>query len=301
MGTLMHDGSVMDEVRAKGGVGAFLRDVIHRFREADGTSHGRALAYQGTFALVSGFIGLVGLASVLGIRQIRDAVIELSKQVAPGPSGQILREAAQQATGGGTAMILGLGAALVATTLAMAQMERSANRIAGRSDDRPEGRRYLVAFGLALSVGLLGALGLLIMGGGGAVATGFGWKGTASDIWTVLRWPLGIALVAGAIYLLYRAAPERPLGSPAETAAGTIVAAILWVIFTAALAIYFSSGSASQTYGQLLSFIALLLWAGATSFALHLGLAVTAELGSRTQPEGRVSVPESPVVERARP
>jgi hypothetical protein len=34
-------------------------------------------------------------------------------------------------------MVLGLLAALVAGRLAMAQVERSANRLAGRSEDRP--------------------------------------------------------------------------------------------------------------------------------------------------------------------
>jgi uncharacterized BrkB/YihY/UPF0761 family membrane protein len=65
--------------------------------------------------------------------------------------------------------------------------------------------------------------------------------------------------------------------------------------------VWFSISSSSQTYGPLVTVIALLLWAGATSFALHLGMAVAAELGDDTSPaaaaaaqtsDGMVRVPD---------
>jgi hypothetical protein len=40
---------------------------VKRLRDADGTSHVRALAYQSMFVLLSGFIGLVGLASAFDL------------------------------------------------------------------------------------------------------------------------------------------------------------------------------------------------------------------------------------------
>ena len=83
--------------------GRFTHDVIRRFRDADGTSHARALAYQTVFIALSGFIGLVGLASVLGLGEIRRTVQHLATSVAPGPSSQLLQEAAQQGASGGTA------------------------------------------------------------------------------------------------------------------------------------------------------------------------------------------------------
>jgi uncharacterized BrkB/YihY/UPF0761 family membrane protein len=273
------DVSVMTEVRQRG-IGRLTGDVLRRFKEADGMSHARALGYQSMFAMLSGFIGLVGLASVLDIAGVRGTIIELSKSIAPGPSGQLLQEAARQSTGGGTAAFIGLGAALISGALAMAQIERSANRLSGRTQDRPAGRRFLVALGLALSAGLLVALGLLILGGGSAVATGFGWKGAASDAWMVLRWIIGISAAAIGIYLLFRWTPEKPLGPRGALFAGVSVSLVLWVLFTIALTVWFSVSSGSQTYGPLLSVIALLLWAGATSLALHLGMALSAELAS---------------------
>jgi YihY family inner membrane protein len=270
-------GSVRAELRRRG-LSNVVGDVVRRFKQADGTSHTRALGYQGTFALLSGFIGVIGLASVLGIDALRGTMVEMSKTVAPGPSGQLLQQAARQSNGG-TAALVGLGAALVSGTLAMAQIERSANRLSGRTQDRPGVQRFAVAFLLALSAGILAAVGLLILGGGRAIATGFGWEGAVSDAWMVLRWIVGVAAAWAGLYLLFRWAPDRPLGGRGSRMAGVLVSLVLWVIFTIALTVWFSVSSSSQTYGPLVTVIALLLWAGATSFALHLGMAVAAELG----------------------
>jgi uncharacterized BrkB/YihY/UPF0761 family membrane protein len=267
---------VRSEVRRRG-FARMVADVSGRFRDADGTSHTRALGYQGTFAILSGFIGLIGLASVLGIDAFRSMMIEMSKTLAPGPSGQLLQQAAQQSSGA-SAAFFGLGASLISGTLAMAQIERSANRLGGRTKDRPGIQRYLVAFVLALSAGTLAAVGLLALAGGQAIATGFGWQGAASDAWMVLRWIIGIVAAGAGLYLLFRWAPDQPLGDRATRMTGVLVSLVLWVLFTVALSVWFSVSSSAQTYGPLVTVIALLLWAGATSFALHLGMAVAAEL-----------------------
>jgi uncharacterized BrkB/YihY/UPF0761 family membrane protein len=276
------------------GVGATARGVVERFREADGTSHSRALAYQVVFVVVSGFIGLVGLASVLGIGFVRDTVVEMSTRIAPGPSSRLLEEAAQEgSSGGSTAMLLGLGSALVAGTFAMAQVERSGNRTAGVREDRPGIRRYVVALGLSLSAGVLIALGLLVLGGGRAIAAGAGWSGAAATVWTLARWPLGFVLATAGLLLLFVAAPRDRIASTGAIAIGALVAVTLWVVFTIGLAIYFAVGEGSQTYGSLLAVIALVTWSGASAIALHVGLATAVELDRRAAPGAVVSIPES--------
>jgi hypothetical protein len=130
------------------------------------------------FVLLAGFIGLVGLASAFDLPRVRGIVEQMADTLSPGPSGQLLREAARQGAEGGTAaMVLGLLAALLAGTLAMAQVERYANRLAGRPEDRPFRKRYGVAFVLALSAGMLLAAGGLSLVGGRAVSEGLGLGG----------------------------------------------------------------------------------------------------------------------------
>lgn len=276
------------------GPGELARASVMRLREADGASHVRALAYQSMFVLISGFIGLVGLASAFDLPRVRGIVGQMADTLSPGPSGQLLREAARQgANGGTTAMVVGLLAALLAATLAMAQVERSANRLLGQSEDRPFAKRYGVAFVLALSAGLLLGAGGLALAGGRAISEGIGWQGAALTVWTVARWPLGVAVAAVGIYLLFRTVPRERVGSPGALATGTAAAVALWFLFSLALGLYFSLSS-NAAYGPLLSVIALLLWSSLSSLALHLGLAVTVELAiGESRSEGLVRVPES--------
>jgi uncharacterized BrkB/YihY/UPF0761 family membrane protein len=286
-------GAAWRAVRRRGGR-ELARSSVKRLGKADGASHVRALAYQSMFVLLSGFIGLVGLASAFDLPRVRGIVEHMAETLSPGPSGGLLREAARQgATGGTTAMVLGLLAALLAGTLAMAQVERSANRLAGRTEDRPSKQRYGVAFVLSLSAGLLLAAGGLALAGGRAISEGLGWGGAALTVWNMVRWPLGVAVAALGIHLLFRTAPRERIGSPAALAAGTAASVALWFLFSLALGLYFSlSGNAA--YGPLLSVIALLLWSFLSSLALHLGLAVTAELAlGESRSGGLVRVPES--------
>ena len=266
-------------VRRRGGA-ELARSSIKRLSEADGTSHVRALAFQSMFVVLSGFIGLVGLASAFDLPRVRRVVQELAATLSPGPSGRLLREAATQgAEGGAGVMFLGLFAATVGATLAMAQVERSANRLVGRSEDRPFARRYGVAFLLALSAGVLVAGGGLALGAGEAISVGLGTDSAGVEVWSVVRWPLGILVTAAGIYVLFRVAPVHKNGSAIALAVGTATAVTLWVVFSLAITLYFSV-STSSTYGPLLSIIALLLWCSSSSLALHMGLAFAAEMGT---------------------
>jgi len=288
--TTTSEGRISTAVR-RDGASSVASAAIRRFMDADGTSHVRALAYQSIFVTLSGFIGLIGLASVLGIAEIRLAVQQMASTLSPGPSGKLLQQAAQHGSSSGTtAAVFGFLAALSAGTLAMAQVERSANRLAG-VEDRPPLERYVRAFVLAVSAGLLLAVGVLLLAGGQAVASGAGWKDTALSVWSVVRWPIGIAVVGAAIYLLFRAAPRRPIEPRRAAWIGVAVAVALWVLFTGALALYLSIGG-GKTYGSLIAIVALLLWSVLTSLSLHLGLSAAYELQSRVEP-GTVRLPET--------
>ena len=273
--------------------------VIRRLGRADGTSHVRALAYQSAFVMMSGFIGLVGLASVLEWEQLRTIVQEMAVRVSPGSSGRLLQEAIRQGTSGGaSAAAVGLGAALVSGTLAMAQVARSADRLHGISDDPPLVRRYARALTLALTAGLGLVAGGLVIGAGRSIATGLGPRGTAATMWEVARWPIGLALAGLSIAVIFRVvSPGRP--SMRDVATGALTALAMWATFTVFLGVYLLMSSTSRsTYGPLLSVIAMLLWSAATSLALHVGLSVVAERSGAELPKGLIRLPESQPVSR---
>lgn len=269
--------------------------IAHRFVAADGTTHVRALAYQSMFIALSGFVGAVGLASLLDVPGLRGVMEELGRSISPGPAGRLLGEAAGQGASGGTlAAVFGLGSALVSGTFAMAQIERSANRMGGSLEDRSIPRRYVVAFLLAATIGVMLAAGALALGAGRAVASGLGWSDEVDAAWSILRWPIGLAMVSLAVALLFRAAPRRRLGPRRAILWGSAVAVVLWVAFTGLLSLYFSIQT-SSTYGSLLAIVALLLWSMLTSLALHLGIATACELAGAPHPD-RADGPVHPTV-----
>jgi membrane protein len=161
----------------------------------------------------------------------------------------------------------------------MAQVERSANRIAGLDGDRPPMPRYGVAALLAATVGVLLGLGGLLLGAGRAIASGVGWADEAETVWSIARWPIGLIVAASAVFLLFRIAPRRPLGPQRAILVGSLVAVVLWAAFTALLSLYFSIQTDSP-YGPLLSIVALLIWSMLASLALHLGLATACEVAA---------------------
>ena len=260
-------------------------DSVARFRAADGFSHSRALAFQVTLTLLPALIAVVGLAEALGQETFRRVVQETINALAPGAAGEILTEALRQGTSsaaqesGETALVAGFIAAVTAGTAAMAQVERGANRIYGVERDRPFVRKYATALLLALSAGLLGLLSLVLLVGGAAMRDAFDLSETFDLVWTIARWPVGLAFVVGSASLLFEYSPRRRQPEPSWLAFGAAVAALLWLLFMALLALYIeATDSFGATYGPLAGTIGVLLWTFLTSIALFLGLAFAAQL-----------------------
>ena len=296
----------MDGVRAVGGARrerSLPIRICQRFLHADGTSHTRALAYSTMFVLISGFIGLLGLASLLEIEEVRGVVVELGKRLSPGPSGELIQEAARSgARHATTAAIFGLAAAAISGTIAMAQVERTGNRLSGSDRDRRLIPRFVIAFLLAMTAGLVFAAGGMALGAGKAIPTGTGWSDELRGVWSVARWPVGVLVISLATLLMFRFGPRSRLGPWRSLLWGTVVAVVLWVAFTGLLSLYFSLSSDSSPYGPLLAIVALRLWSMLGSLALGLGMATSAELTAARRDEERdvVVIPEAPP-ERERP
>src|SRR5680860_276951 len=263
-----------------------LRDSFERFRAADGFSHARALAFQIVLTAFPALIAVVGLTLDLDQDDLRRLIQETIRGVAPGPAGEILTQAFQQgsdaASDSGTAIFVGLAAALIAATGAMGQIERGANRIYGVESDRSSLRKYVTAFVLAVSVGVLILVAFVMFIAGSAIedaGAATGWSDTAVTIWEIVRWPVVLVFVLAGFSLLFKVVPRRRQPSMSWLAAGAIVTVVLWFAFTGLLSLYLTASEAfGDTYGPLAGIIGLLLWAFLTSLAVFFGLASAAQL-----------------------
>jgi YihY family inner membrane protein len=172
---------------------------------------------------------------------------------------------------------------LVAATLAMAQVERGANRIYGIDGDRPGVPKFVRAAVLTAVLAVPVGLGFLLLVAGGpfgeAMTEVYGWSSTTELVWDVVRWPAGLLLTTVAIAVILDYAPRRRQPSLSWLSLGAGVAVALTMLASGLLAVYVNlSASFGAVYGPLAGIIALLLWCNLTCFALFLGVALGAQL-----------------------
>ena len=270
------------EMLASTGRIRLLQSAFTRFRRADGTSHSRSLAFATSLVLVQGIIVLVGFAAAFGQSGITSTIVETIRSAVPGPASDVLAEAVRQANRVGNQdrfllLTLGLIGLLITSTTAMGQMERGLNRIYGIEKDRPTGEKYALAFVLTLTVGTGLAIAFLLLGFGRSI--GRSWGHEARVAWEILRWPIGLALIAVCLAALLGHSANRRQPGRAWLAFGSGVAVVLWALSTIGLAIAFRLASNfGQTYGPLAGIVALQLWTFLSSFSIFYGVSVAAEL-----------------------
>ena len=288
----------LETLRTHGGW-RLLLDAIVRFRAADGFSHSRALGFQIVLTLLPALIAIVGLAEALDQPTFRRAVQDTVNALAPGTAGDLLTDALRQGSSaareeaGEWAITGGLIAALLSGTTAMAQIERGANRIYGTERDRPFLRKYGNALLLTVTAGLATLLAVVVLVGGRAIRHAIGPSDALDTVLSIARWPVGLALVVGALALLLTRAPRRRQPEASWLALGAALSGILWLAFMGLLALYIDvTDQFGATYGPLAGTIGILLWSFAVSVALFLGLACSAQLEAV-----RAGVPE-PRLER---
>ena len=274
----------LETLREFGG-SQLVSNSITRFRAADGFSHSRALAFQTTLTLLPALIAIVGLAAALDQETFTQVVTATVDDLAPGAAGEILTDALRHGStsarkeSGETAVIAGFAAAMFAGATAMAQVERGSNRIYGVERDRPFLRKYAVASLLAFSAGIASLLSLIVLVGGEAIREHVDWNDTADTLWSVARWPLGLALVISSVALLLKLSPRRRQPEWSWLAFGAAVSAVLWLAFMGVLKLYIeATDNFGATYGPIAGTIGVLLWTFAAAVALFLGVAFAAQL-----------------------
>jgi YihY family inner membrane protein len=276
------EGDDPKETLARTGRTHLLVSAFTRFRQADGTSHSRSLAFATSLVLVQGIVVIVGFAAAFGQSGITSTIVETIRSAVPGPASNVLAEAVQQANRVGhqnrfLLLAVGLAGVLITSTTAMGQMERGLNRIYGIEHDRPTVRKYLLALVLTVTVGTGLGIAFLMLGFGRSI--GSSWGEEARVTWDVLRWPAGLALIAVCLATIFGHSANRRQPGRAWLGFGAGVAVALWALSTIGLALVFRFASNfGETYGPLAGIVALQIWTFLSAFSIFYGVAVAAEL-----------------------
>jgi YihY family inner membrane protein len=273
-----------------------VTDAVQRLRVADGFTHARSLGFLASLVAIQGLIALTGLAKLLGEGAVAEAIASSMETIAPGPAGQVLSDAMDQAgsSGSGAYVAVGLGVvgAMFTATTAMGQIERAMNRIYGIEQDRPTAQKYLRAFLLALTGGLLAVLSFTITAFGRSITDAAG-NNIWADLWRMFRWPAALLLMVASVTVLFRWAPRRHQPQLTWLMFGAAVAVALWMLVTTALGLFFrTSDTFGDTYGPLAGIVALFFWSLLSSVAILFGAAVTAQLEAV---RARAIEPQDPV------
>jgi membrane protein len=117
---------------------------------------------------------------------------------------------------------------------------------------------------------------------------------------SALRWVLQIAgilvlvaLVAVALAVLYRVAPERDAPKIKWVSVGAGVATVIWLIASVGFSVYVSTlGNYAKTYGAFAGIVILLFWLWLTAYAILLGAEINAEAEQQTIADTTRGAPE---------
>jgi membrane protein len=146
-----------------------------------------------------------------------------------------------------------------------------------------ENRGLLTFYGraitLTLGVGLFALLSLFLI----AIIPAVIGSLPISELWrdriSLIRWPLLAILAILALCVLYRYAPARRNPCWHCFSAGTIGAAVLWLVGSAGFSFYVARFSSyDKTYGSLGAVVILLMWLYVTAYIILAGAELNSEI-----------------------
>jgi membrane protein len=263
------------------------RGVYSRFGEVQITDRAATLAYYGFLSLFPALIVAVALLGLLGSYPATyNAIIETLREAAPGTAVDTIDSALRdvfRVRGAGGLLGFGLLFAFVTASGAVGASIRSLETINETREDAGFVRSNLTRLWLTLALMalfLVALAALLVAGplfGSLAEAAGLGEEGRTGV--AMLRYPVGLASLLGALLLLYSLGPAGTRRKPLEHLPGALLAALLWVIASAGFSFYVSSFSTyDATYGALGAVIVLLVWIYVGALAVLIGALANREL-----------------------
>jgi membrane protein len=273
------------QLKGKGLFGA-LKRTLKQYSQDNVSDWSAALTYYGVLSIFPGVLVLVSLLGMLsknGQATVQDAV----HQLAPSPQLQtlvntVLGQVKDPGTAG-IAAIIGIVAAFWSASGYTAAFMRASNAIYDVPEGRPIWKTLPIRVGVTAVVGLMLVISAAIVIFTGDLAKIVGDKiglGSAAVVtWDIAKWPVLIVLVSLMFAILYWASPNAKTGGFRWVSPGGIFAVLLWLLASAAFAIYLANfANYNKTYGTLGGVIAFLVWMWITNIAVLLGAELDAEL-----------------------
>jgi membrane protein len=183
----------------------------------------------------------------------------------------------------GLAAIIGILAAFWSASGYIAAFMRASNAIYDVPEGRPIWKTLPIRVGVTAVIGIMLILSatIVIFTGDLARVVGdqIGLGSAAVTAWSIAKWPVLIILISLMFAILYWASPNAKTGGFRWVSPGGIFAVVLWLLASAAFALYLANfANYNKTYGTLGGVIAFLVWLWISNIAILLGAEMDAEL-----------------------
>ncbi len=296
--------------RPLAGLRELVSDVARSFFRHDGTTYAMALAFRGLLALFPFALFLVALLGFLRVDAILGWLADqgpagLQSRV-PEPVDGLLEQAVYEDRGG--LLFFGIVVAFWSVSAGARLLAKALNEIFEVEERRPGWKRAVSSLTFAPGLALAGAVAVgLMLFTSRAIAWLAGWVGLEEDfvfLWTLLRVPVALLLLALIVSVIYRFAPN--VGLPFRALApGAVLAVVLWAIASSVFAFALSKfPDYGAAYGGISAAISLLVYLYLSAIIVLLGAEVNAAIhrqsSNREGSGGQAADPELEVPRRSK-
>ncbi len=263
------------------------RKTLREFGDDKCTDLAAALTYYAVLALFPAALALLSLVGLVGqSQQTVDTLLKVLTDMGAGSIADTLKPTLttlSQSSGAGFALILGLAGALWSASGYVTSFGRAMNEVYEIDEGRPvwklRPQMLLITLVFVILVALV-ALALVLSGpAADAVGSAIGLGSTPILVWSIVKWPVLLAVVILIVALLYYFTPNVKQPKFRWISIGALVAVLVWIVGTALFGFYVANFSSyNKTYGSMAGAVVFLLWLWITNLALLFGAELDAEL-----------------------
>jgi len=272
-----------------------LRGAVASARAHDLVTTAKALAYATFLAIPSALLLVLGVFSLAADGDDVRRLVEHLEAVIPADVAALLGESLERTVASprsGVAMtVVGFALAAWSATSAATTLMGGIGTAVGHRESRGFVHRRLIALAIVacLVVAALLLVGLLVLGPHLAV-----WIGDAAGeprlverLWWTAQWPILLAALLFAFAVVLHLSPDVDERRWRLVTPGAVVALVVWLAASGALAFYSAQfGSFEKTWGTLSAVVVTLLWLWLGGAALLFGAEINAELERRDRVDG---------------
>ena len=211
---------------------------------------------------------------------LRDTLLGAFQQVLPRQASALIAKTVAELNAGA---VIGVGAVAAALGSAWGALNGTWAMMAGLNkayevkEDRPWWKVLSIAFGLTISLGIMGLVALWAMLYG-SQDWDFGIHTHSPFPWRVIQWPVTAVLLLFSFALLYRFGPNLKDRRWQWSVPGAAVATTLWIGSALLFRVYENHFSSQRIYGGLNAAVTLLLWLYFTGAAIFIGGEANSEI-----------------------